>query len=581
MNSSAATLTAWQNSVDVRLVRVNAETAARDNGALTDDVLLQICGLPANDPQVTPEWLSRMRLVTQFLVEPHLCQHARLEAAMTLLASALGQLTQFNPTHLPFGDEGREMQSRDWMERRALERVGKQIVGLMWRDTSAEGVAVAVERAVSESIRLGFLEQRQYDAWRPGMRSGSGWRWVVTATPYGVTRALVMAKAPRGQYASVRVPRATAKLETEDTTKTMADSDCGNPGDIRDVRDALSLLGVRWRTEEHLARLHTLAERSIFAARQMIGAFRLADTPQALPEATFEVWLQHLLQTAVEIQLFPDRVPDEAASWDVLAKTWDEYIAHSREFQLSGVQRITEGDPWSIRRAAKAAWNIEFASVSSPAEIGSIMADSAHRAALRWAPELWLAFSQYTNKAHDHPPDRPRLWDAFTSRWCSESVQDQCERVRACLATELVAMHDRLALSVQASSASSTVSSAAEQAGGVEAAAPVRLSGNCEATAEQDQATSAASSDDRYEWARQIDLVRATNQVLGDGMLNKGVLSRACADDQVETNGKTGRGARVRVRSFLTWVSRQHHLGADEATQIRNAVIGEISSRNS
>lgn len=93
--------------------------------------------------------------------------------------------------------------------------------------------------------------------------------------------------------------------------------------------------------------------------------------------------------------------------------------------------------------------------------------------------------------------------------------------------------------------------------------------------------TPAASSDDRYEWARQIELVRATHQVLGEGMLNKGVLSRACADGQVETNGKTGRGARVRVRSFLTWVSRQNDLGAEETKQIRNAVIGEISSRNS
>jgi hypothetical protein len=560
---------------------VDAEKAADDGSDLADDVLLQICRVSANDPQVTPEWLSRLRLVTRLLADPRLCQHARLEAAMTLLASALGQLTQFNPTHLPFGHEGPEMKSREWMERRALERVGKQIVGLIWCDAAADAVAVAVERAVSEGVRLGFLEQRQYDAWQPGMRSGSGWRWAVTATPYGVTRALVTTRAPRRQYAGVRVPRDTATAEAEGTTKTMADSDCENPSDIRDVRDALSLLSVRWRTEEQLARLHTLAERSIFAARQMIGAFRLADTPRALPEATFEVWLQHLLQTAVEIQLFPDHVPDEAASWDALAKTWDEYIAHSREFHLSGVQRITEGDPWSIRGAAKAAWNIEFALVSSPAEIGSVMADSAHRAALRWAPELWLAFSQYTNEAQDHPPDRPRLWDAFTSRWCSESVQDQCERVRACLATELVAMHDRLALSVQAPSASSAVSSAAKQAGGVEAAAPVQLSGNCEATAGQGQATSAASSDDRYEWARQIDLVRATSQVLGDGMLNKGVLSRACADGQVETNGKTGRGALVRVRSFLTWVSRQHQLGADEATQIRNAVIGEISSRNS
>ena len=84
-----------------------------------------------------------------------------------------------------------------------------------------------------------------------------------------------------------------------------------------------------------------------------------------------------------------------------------------------------------------------------------------------------------------------------------------------------------------------------------------------------------------YGWARQIDLVRATNQVLGEGMLNKGVLSRACRGGHIETNGKSGHGARVRVRSFLAWVGRQHQLGADETNQIRNAVIGEICARNS
>ena len=207
MNPSAAARTTWQNPGDVRLIPVDAEQTARDGSDLADDVLLQICRVSANDPQVTPEWLSRMRQVTQLLVEPRLCQHARLEAVMTLLAAALGQLTQFNPTHLPFGYEGTEMQSRDWMERRALERVGKQVVGLMWRHTSAEGVAVAVERAVSESIRLGFLEQRQYDAWRPGMRSGSGWRWAVTATPYGVMKAC-----------SVTGPRLDATTTPTETT---------------------------------------------------------------------------------------------------------------------------------------------------------------------------------------------------------------------------------------------------------------------------------------------------------------------------------------------------------------------------
>lgn len=87
--------------------------------------------------------------------------------------------------------------------------------------------------------------------------------------------------------------------------------------------------------------------------------------------------------------------------------------------------------------------------------------------------------------------------------------------------------------------------------------------------------------DDRYEWASQIESVRATNQVLGEGTLHKGILSRACANGHVETNGKAGRAARVRVSSFLTWVSRRCDLEKCEQDQVRNAVIGEITARNS
>ncbi len=224
MNPSAAAQTTWHDPGGVRLVPADAETAARDASALTDDVLLQICRMPADDPQVTPEWLSRVRLATRLLGDRCLCPPERVEAAMTLLASALGKLEQFNPTHLPFGYGGQEVRSRGWMERRALERAGKQIVGLMWRNTAAEAVAVVVERAVSEGIRLGFLEQRQYDAWRPGMRSGSGWRWAVTATPYGVARAALLANDTNGRDSAARELHDEATEGAEEHPKAMPDS---------------------------------------------------------------------------------------------------------------------------------------------------------------------------------------------------------------------------------------------------------------------------------------------------------------------------------------------------------------------
>lgn len=84
----------------------------------------------------------------------------------------------------------------------------------------------------------------------------------------------------------------------------------------------------------------------------------------------------------------------------------------------------------------------------------------------------------------------------------------------------------------------------------------------------------------KYELAKQAELLRATNQVLGQGALNKGVLSRACSERLIETNGKFGQSSRVKVRSFLVWVGRKLSVSHDELTQIRNAIIGEINERN-
>lgn len=310
---------------------------------LTDEDLLKICGIARDDPELTPEHIADLRRVARLIGPRHVVTGARLELALSLLASVLGSYPRHNPTHLPFGYQGPMIKSPGWLDRDALERTAKQIVGLLWDDCAPDTVALRVEQAISAAVRLGFLEETRYDAWRPGMPSGSGWRVALAATPYGVAKAR-----------PASVPAAA-----DATVKKMLDR----------------------------------------------GGQRAGESSKATPPAS-------------------------------------------------------------------------------------------------------------TTVAQEHEGPSPAL-----------------------------------------------------------ATVPARDG--------QKQVTAAASSDDRYEWARQVDLVRATNQVLGDGMLNKGVLSRACANGQVETNGKTGRGARVRVRNFLAWVSRQNELGADETTQIRNAVIGEIVARHS
>jgi hypothetical protein len=82
-----------------------------------------------------------------------------------------------------------------------------------------------------------------------------------------------------------------------------------------------------------------------------------------------------------------------------------------------------------------------------------------------------------------------------------------------------------------------------------------------------------------YKWAKQAEVLKATNQVLGPGELNKGVLCKAIQNQEIKNNDKSGRASRVKTESFLVWIQRREKLQNDEVLQIRNAIIGEISNR--
>jgi hypothetical protein len=292
---------------------------------LTDEILLQICRIRLDEAESMLEQMADLRSIPQIL--GHDPDHSlHLGLAVTIVTSALGQVPRHNPVHLPFGYSGPRVQSHYWIDQTTVDRVTKQIVGLVFHDRDPDAIAVTIEHAITEAVRLGFVDQKQYDAWQPGMASGSGWRYALMATPYGVTKARAARQARSNQ-------------------------------------------------------------------------------------------------------------PSRASSASVLPKA-----------------QVTTSEI-----------------VTTPTT----------------------------------PPSLP--------------VPDH-------------------------------------------------------------QAVVAASGE-TFEWARQAELVRATNQVLGSDMLNKGVLSRASASRKIESNGKTGPCSRIRVASFLVWVVRQFSLGTDEQTQIRNAIIGEINSR--
>ena len=156
---------------------------------LADDILLQICRIAADDPELTSQHVDDLRKVCSLIGSQYAGPGAQLELAVSLLGSFLGSFSRYNPTHLPMGYSGPTVKSYGWHDHDTLERTAKQIVGLMWIDCSPEEVALRVEYAISEAVRLGFMEEKQYDAWRPGMPSGSGWRVALAATAYGVTKA--------------------------------------------------------------------------------------------------------------------------------------------------------------------------------------------------------------------------------------------------------------------------------------------------------------------------------------------------------------------------------------------------------
>lgn len=298
---------------------VPGSDAAYEGDGLSDETLLQVCRATLEDAESMPEWMDELRWVPR-LIQPR--RHvSHLSSAVTLLAFLLGELPRHNPVHLPFGYAGPQMRSAKWIDLDTLDRIGKQIVGLVLHDLDPEKVAFEVQYAIAQASQLGFIEQKDYDAWRPGMASGSGWRSAVMATPYGLAKA-----------------------------------------------------------------------RSLGAAMGVVES-------------------------------------------------------------------------------------------------------------------------------------RPKHHVASDNQ-----------------------MHPTSAV----------------------AAPPARTHGEAK--------TEPAS--EQYRWARQIELIHATNQVLGEGMLHKGVLSRACRSRQIETNGQPGRASRVSVTHFMTWAAQQFSIGNDEQIQLRNAIIGEINARN-
>jgi hypothetical protein len=154
------------------------------------EVLLEACRLSKEDPYLTEEALADLTRAVRLTSQgADACDRGLLAQAVTLLTAALSHVPRFKAAHLPLGTCGSPTRSRPWVALERLKFMSTQMVGLYVTAWDIEHVRNAAQNAVADAASLGLLEQRVYDAWMPGMVSGSGWTMAVAATPLGIVRA--------------------------------------------------------------------------------------------------------------------------------------------------------------------------------------------------------------------------------------------------------------------------------------------------------------------------------------------------------------------------------------------------------
>lgn len=158
-----------------------------DDNDLSDKVLLEICRVSRDDLGFSDELLADLHTVSSLVGASSSPRDIRLRNAIILLTAALAKLPKFYPIHIHFGSNSPTTRSNDWIDKTTIEHLAKQIAGMQDALSTPEYIAAEVNRAIDEALRLGFLESKDYDAWRPGMGSGSGWRPALSATVYGVS----------------------------------------------------------------------------------------------------------------------------------------------------------------------------------------------------------------------------------------------------------------------------------------------------------------------------------------------------------------------------------------------------------
>jgi len=157
-------------------------------GIMTETELLKLCELPDDTPEESREFL---RLAALLLEKSATGQHP--EAAVTLVAAAMGRTGKWCVESLPFGYAGPRVEHQGWIKREDLATKVAQLWGII---AGGKFHAELVPYTIDRAMQAYWLSEKNYDTWRPGMQSGTGWTKVVQAQPVGIARARELAMPP-------------------------------------------------------------------------------------------------------------------------------------------------------------------------------------------------------------------------------------------------------------------------------------------------------------------------------------------------------------------------------------------------
>ena len=150
---------------------------------LTDAQLAELCELP---PDSTPDVFEMLRTTARLLIHH---QWRNDSSAAVTLAVAMGRSSVWA---VKLGNPGQSVEQEGWIDWKSLALKLTQLGGLiLGKKFDANSADLAIHVAVKEY----WLREETYDAWHPGMRSGSGRTSAVQAQPVGIARALEQADA--------------------------------------------------------------------------------------------------------------------------------------------------------------------------------------------------------------------------------------------------------------------------------------------------------------------------------------------------------------------------------------------------